>query len=89
MFLKLKQQPKERAQLDNNLRLLTTNAQALNSLLDYLEYRCAEAESDFNVAAQRAVFDDDLRADAVHKHGIYEGFVMIYQRLLDLQTSQK
>ena len=72
--------------VESKLVSLLGNTQGLNALVDYLEILIAESEELYNVAAKKAVFNPDNRADALYKCGMIAGITQV--RDLLLRTAQ-
>lgn len=90
MFPKTKVVRREAVTVDeSHMKSLLNAPSGLVGLLDYLTACVQNANEEFRDAAAKAAFDPDHRVDAVHKHGIMEGFEQVRQRIEELRSTGK
>lgn len=56
-------------------------------LLSYLEGAMQNAEEAFRQAAVAAVYNPDVRMDAVQKQGVYDGLKQVHTRIEELRST--
>lgn len=74
---------------DSSLLGLLNNTAGVYALIAYIDSEIMEAESEFNRAAERAVFEPSVAAWAAQKHGVREGLRRVRDRLEQLLDSGK
>lgn len=58
----------------------TSTFSQLNDIIDYLTKLTLEADKDFITAAKKSVVQEEYRAEALMKNGIYLGYKDILER---------